>query len=418
MLFLGGPGCHKDKEPGGGGNGTGPSGPVTAKSLSIPSTFTATAAGQTAQFTASVLFSDNTSQTQTTGVEWSSSDTSIATVSPTGLVTAAGGFGTATITAKYDTFTATRAVSVLLAVKSVKVTGNLGLTQVGQTSQLTATATLSDGTTKDITNLVVWKSNSTSVVTVSSAGLLTAVSLGTASVIASYTGGPPTPDPPGSLQLVIVTPEGTFIAQGQVKHPGHAGVAGFHVQDTQSGQSAVTNASGSYVLAGLTGSAHLAIDKTGFEPAELFLSAAAGTVVSGDVMVQPVIRITAGQSGQTTIAPHDVAYDVSATDRCVKCQLIRVVSAGPGTLHLKFTWNKPAVSLTTWIAGQAFPGASPGPLNIDVPVGAGEMVLYVGVSSGVIAEGDVVTLTITTTFSALDESERRSTARSPRAGPR
>jgi hypothetical protein len=198
-----------------------------------------------------------------------------------------------------------------------------------------------------------------------------------------------------------------------VKHPGHAGVAGFHVQDTQSGQSAVTNASGSYVLAGLTGSAHLAVDKTGFEPAELFLSGGPGTVVSGDVKVQPVIRITAGQSGQTTIAPKDLEYDVSATDRCVKCQLIRVVNPGSGTLHLKFTWNRPTVSLQAWITGQPFPAAAPGPLNIDVPVGAGEMVLYVGVSSGAIVEGDVLTLTVTTTFSALDEAPDK-----PRNSPR
>jgi hypothetical protein len=95
----------------------------------------------------------------------------------------------------------------------------------------------------------------------------------------------------------------------------------------------------------------------------------------------------------------------------VQCQLIRVVSPGSGTLHLKFTWNRPTVSLTAWIAGQPFPGAAPGPLDIDVPVGAGEMVLYVGASSGVIAEADFLTLTVTTTFSALDEAGARFTAR-------
>jgi hypothetical protein len=149
---------------------------------------------------------------------------------------------------------------------------------------------------------------------------------------------------------------------------------------------------------------------TGFEPAELFLNGGAGTIASSDVKVQPVIRITAGQSGQTTIAPMDLEYDVSSTDRCVKCQLIRVVSPGSGTLHLKFTWNR-SVSLTAWIAGQPFTASAPGPLNVDVPVAAGEMVLYVGVSSGEIPAGDFLTLTVTTTFSALDEAGARFTAR-------
>jgi uncharacterized protein YjdB len=372
--------------------------PVTATGISISGSLTLTALGQTGQLTAVEAFSDHTTQVLTTGVQWTTSNPSVATVSATGLVTATGN-GLVTIGASYQatsqTFTSTKGLLVALAVSSVKLTGNVALTDVGQTSQLTATATLPDGSTSDVTSIAIWTSFDTSIVTVSSNGLLSAVGLGAARVAVQYGGGV---DLRGDLKIATVTPAGTFIAQGWVRHPGHGPVPGFRVLDTGSGRSVVTRSDGSYNLAGLTGSAHLAFDLAGFEPVELVVAGSAGDVVSVDVAVQPLIRITAGQTAQTTIAPKDLEYDVSPTDRCVKCQLIRVVSPASGTLHLKFTWNRPGVALTAWIAGQPFPGPVAGPLSVDVPVDAGELVLYVGVASGVIVEGDVLTLTVTTSF--------------------
>jgi hypothetical protein len=405
VLLLAVQGCHSNS--GGNGNGTSPS-PV----LSISGLFVLSAIGQTSQLTA-ILSEKGTSQTLTTGVQWTSADASIATVSAGGLVTVTGP-GTVNISAAHDGLTATKIVSIVLVVSAVKVTGNLSFSAIGQTSQLSATATLPDGSTRDVTNVATWRSNDSTIITVSSKGLLTTIGLGAASVSVSYGGGV---DPRGETRSVTVTPDGTFIERGWVRHPGHGGVQGFTAQDAQSGRSAVTNSDGVFSLVALTGTVHLSLTRAGFEPAEIVVSGNAGTVVDTETAVQPVIRVTAGQTGQTTIAPKDVEYDVSPTDRCVRCQLMRVVSPAQGTVHLKFTWNRPGVGLTAWIAGQPTPGPAAGPLELDVAVTEGELVVYIGAASGVIAAGDVVTVTLTTTFTLLEETRNtlapRAAARQP-----
>jgi uncharacterized protein YjdB len=56
------------------------------------------------------------------------------------------------------------------------------------TVQLTATATLSDDTTSDVTATAVWTTSAPTVATVSAAGLATAVAAGTATITATYGG--------------------------------------------------------------------------------------------------------------------------------------------------------------------------------------------------------------------------------------
>lgn len=63
-------------------------------------------------------------------------------------------------------------------------------------------------------------------------------------------------------------------------------------------------------------------------------------------------------------------------------------------------WNRPGITMTTWIAGQAFTAAGPGPLAFDVPVDEGEIVFFAGASAGTIAAGDVVTVTLAASFGA------------------
>jgi hypothetical protein len=55
----------------------------------------------------------------------------------------------------------------------------------GVTQQYTATATYGDNSTGDVTSSVTWSTTPTNIATISSSGLLTAVSLGTATVQAS-----------------------------------------------------------------------------------------------------------------------------------------------------------------------------------------------------------------------------------------
>ena len=67
--------------------------------------------GQTAQFTATGTFSDNSTQNPTNQVTWSSSSTAVATISPAGLATAVSA-GSATISATLNGVTGTALISV------------------------------------------------------------------------------------------------------------------------------------------------------------------------------------------------------------------------------------------------------------------------------------------------------------------
>jgi hypothetical protein len=71
-------------------------------------------------------------------------------------------------------------------VTSITVTGTLSLSAVGQVTQLTATAVMSNGTSQNVTSQATWQSSSSAVATVSSAGVVTAVASGTATITASY----------------------------------------------------------------------------------------------------------------------------------------------------------------------------------------------------------------------------------------
>jgi uncharacterized protein YjdB len=80
-------------------------------------------------------------------------------------------------------------------VDSLSVTPTTQSLAAGQTAQLTATGTISHGShpssTENVTDQVAWLSNAPAVATVSSTGLVSAVSPGTASITATLPGLPP-----------------------------------------------------------------------------------------------------------------------------------------------------------------------------------------------------------------------------------
>ena len=71
-------------------------------------------------------------------------------------------------------------------VTSVQVTGLPASLAPGETAQLTARASLSDGSSQDVTAQAAWRSETGAVATVSSGGLVTAVAAGTTEIRATY----------------------------------------------------------------------------------------------------------------------------------------------------------------------------------------------------------------------------------------
>ncbi|WP_198595260.1 Ig-like domain-containing protein, partial [Vibrio splendidus] len=134
------------------------------------------AKGQTQQLVADATYSDGTSSAVTNSVTWTPIDTATATVSSTGLLSAVE-VGNTTLTATKDGIISnTVDVNVSAAViTSIQVTPSPVNVAKGQTQQLVADATYSDGTSSPVTNSVTWTPNDTATATVSSAGLLSAV---------------------------------------------------------------------------------------------------------------------------------------------------------------------------------------------------------------------------------------------------
>jgi len=78
-----------------------------------------------------------------------------------------------------------RAFTYVLALSRLTISGKTTLAAVGETSQLTATATYADGTEADVTPAVRWSVSMPAVATVGPDGVLTARALGGTSVFAS-----------------------------------------------------------------------------------------------------------------------------------------------------------------------------------------------------------------------------------------
>ena len=120
-------------------------------------------------------------------VTWSSSNSSVATVSADGVVKAVGeGKATITATAKDGSgVKATCEVTVTVPVSSITLSSNSLSLDVGKTSQLTATVSPTTATDKSVT----WSSSNSNIATVSADGVVKAISQGTVTITAMANDG-------------------------------------------------------------------------------------------------------------------------------------------------------------------------------------------------------------------------------------
>jgi uncharacterized protein YjdB len=152
---------------------------VTGISLSPSSLTLNVGSSSTITATVSPLNATNTN------VTWSSSDATVATVA-NGKITAVKA-GTTTITAKTEdgNFTATCAVTVTVPVTGVTLNKSTLALTVGSNATLTATVAPSNATNQNVT----WTSSDASVATVSSAGKVTGIKAGTATITVTTVDG-------------------------------------------------------------------------------------------------------------------------------------------------------------------------------------------------------------------------------------
>ena len=147
-------------------------------------------------------------------VTWASSNTGVATVSASGLVTGKAA-GTATITATSEAKSGSAAITVTaVPVASVAVTPAAASVAEGNTVQLTATP--KDASGSPLTGrTVTWTTSDATVATVSASGLVRGVTAGPATITATSEGHsgtaaitvtvPPPPPPPGTIGQTLLT---------------------------------------------------------------------------------------------------------------------------------------------------------------------------------------------------------------------
>jgi trimeric autotransporter adhesin len=143
---------------------------------------------ETQQYKASAVNVGGDSSDVTSSATWTSSDTSVATVDSSGLVTAlsAGADDAAIIEISAASGGESGSVPLVVTASPLSTLTVGPANQVisrGGTLQLTAIGTLEDSSEVDLADAVTWTSQDTTVATVDSSGFVTALSTGTASTV-------------------------------------------------------------------------------------------------------------------------------------------------------------------------------------------------------------------------------------------
>jgi hypothetical protein len=171
-------------------------------SIQVTPTAASLAAGATAQLTATGMVGHGKHPSSSTDITalatWSSSLSTVASVSSTGVVTALSA-GTTTVTASYQGFgglitsnaasiTVTGGGTTTGSLASLAIIpGSQSVASPGQTSQFIAIGTTSTGSTLDLTGQANWSSSSVQVATISTGGLATGKGQGTTTITAIVT---------------------------------------------------------------------------------------------------------------------------------------------------------------------------------------------------------------------------------------
>jgi hypothetical protein len=218
----------------------------------------ASTSGASFQLTATARMTDDTTRDVTGTATWSSSNSSLATVSSTGMVTVVGG-GELDLRATYQNVTGSlHLLTATLPVVTVIVSGPSSSTS---SFQLTAVARLSDGSTQDVTRAATWESSGPQWATVTATGFVTIVSAGEVDLRATYQ------NVVGSLH-VVVSPPPVFLLSGVITDAAPNGLAieGVRVQ-VFSGVTdhTVSDAQGRFAFRLPVGRAIVEVSKDGYQ---------------------------------------------------------------------------------------------------------------------------------------------------------
>jgi len=283
----------------------------TISSISVTPVGLTLGIGINQQYTASATYSDGSTQDLVSGVTWSSSSTSVATIDNSGLATTVAD-GTTTITATVGSLSDTSTLTVVAAhLTSIAVSPATPSVALGTTQQFSAVGSFDDGSTQLLTS-VTWGSSANAVSTVDSAGLATGVGTGTATITAtsgSVTGTATLTVSAAILLSLTVTPANSIMAIGTSKQFTAAGT--FSDSSTQDLTASVLWGSSKATVA--------TINNQGL----------ATSVALGSATITATLGTVSGSTGVTVSNVHLVSITISpANPRIAKGTSIKFTATG------------------------------------------------------------------------------------------
>ena len=159
--------------------------PAALVSIAVNASHASLPLGSTGQLTATGTFTDSSTKDITGSATWTSAAPGVVAVANGGTVTAKS-TGAAAVSASSSGITGSTNLSVsAAALVSLEVSSKSVALPVGDTLQLGAMGTFTDGSLQDLTSSVNWTSSSPGVATVQSSGMVTGLATGSATVTAS-----------------------------------------------------------------------------------------------------------------------------------------------------------------------------------------------------------------------------------------
>src|SRR5580700_5734369 len=178
------------------------------------------ALGQSRQLAATGVFSNGSQQDMTKTVTWASGKPSVASINQSGLASSRL-VGSAKLTATSGSVTGSVTLTVGAAVLvSIAVTPDGLSVPKGETQQISAVGTFSDGSQKTITDSATWRVFPTGVASISPTGLVKGQTVGSARVSAeldSVRGTDPLTVSSGVLISISVSPHNPSVPKGETQ---------------------------------------------------------------------------------------------------------------------------------------------------------------------------------------------------------
>lgn len=246
------------------------------------------------------------------------------------------------------------------SLRSITITPSNVAVNAGQTQQLAATGTYSDGSTKDLTPSATWSSSSTSIATVSTTGLLTSLAQGQVSISATSAGvvgsEQITVNPKGLISIAISPASLTLIA-GQTQQLSATGI--YTDGSTADVTSTASWDSSSKSVASITGSGLVT------------------SITAGQTTISASLSGVVGSNQISVNAKALVSIDVSPATADLGIHILQQYAAlgtyNDGTVAdvtQSATWSSSSTSSAT-VTGQGIVNTvAPGDVNITATVGS------------------------------------------------